>query len=141
MIISTLHNLNLFEESNKLRGGQEISKIALQNMSTYFLRDFRRIDGIIKKYQDQINAWTTHFNVMEENSTLLNQRLQVKLKEKEGVFTCFQKDLQQCLPSNATFALLTTHAMPSLDFELHTHGIGFKFLHQMHYNSGNLGKN
>jgi len=41
-------------------------------MSTYFLKDFGLIKGSMEKYQDQIDAWTTHFNEIEEQLTLLN---------------------------------------------------------------------
>jgi hypothetical protein len=109
-VILTLQSLNLklVKEVSKLRGEQERSKICLQNMCTYFSRDFGLIGILMEEHQAQVDTWTTHINEMEEKFTLLNEHFLVDLKEKEDIIACLQKDLQQSLASNTAFALLTT---------------------------------
>jgi len=48
----------------------------------------------MEKLQAQFETWTTNFNEMEENFTLLNKHFLVELKEKEDIIACLQKYLQ-----------------------------------------------
>lgn len=42
-------------------------------MSSYLLRDDGFIEYLMEDHQAQFYAWTTHFNEMEKNITLLNE--------------------------------------------------------------------
>ena len=84
LIISTLHNLNqnLVKEVSELWKEQEKSKVALHHTSTYYLRDSRLVNDLMKEHQDQANAWYTCFEEMEENLTLLIEKFFTEIKEK-----------------------------------------------------------
>jgi hypothetical protein len=81
-------NLKLVKEVSKLQGEQERSNICLQNICTYFSRDFGLIGSLMKDQEAQVDTWNTHINEMEEKFTLLNEHFLADLKEKEYIIAC-----------------------------------------------------